>query len=101
MLRDIASNIIIPSNAKKGKSEWLYSVPEGLFEFLQWIRKNYNNVEVLITENGWSDDGQLEDDERIEYLRVSLCLIEKKWITYLNIFVCFVGSYNCNTSSYT
>lgn len=27
-------------------------------------------MEVFITENGWSDDGQLADYERISYLRV-------------------------------
>lgn len=48
---------------------WLYSVPEGLTGILQWIRDNYNNVEVLITENGWSDNGDLDDIGRVEYLR--------------------------------
>lgn len=29
----------------------------------------YNNPSVLLAEIGWSDDGQLNDDGRIEYLR--------------------------------
>lgn len=34
-----------------------------------WIRTEYNNPEVLITENGWSDDGELNDVGRIDYLK--------------------------------
>ncbi|XP_055914788.1 myrosinase 1-like [Eupeodes corollae] len=52
-----------------GKSEWLYSVPEGLEGLLKYIRDEYNNVEVMITENGWSDDGELEDDNRVRYFK--------------------------------
>lgn len=37
-----------------------------------WIKNNYNNIEVIITENGWSDEGQLDDYERIDYLKVKL-----------------------------
>lgn len=54
---------------KRAKSTWLYSVPEGLGDLLRWIRDEYDNPEVIITENGWSDDGELEDTGRIEYLR--------------------------------
>ncbi|CAD7089713.1 unnamed protein product [Hermetia illucens] len=50
------------------KSSWVYSVPDGLGGLLRWIKKEYNNVEVIIAENGWPDDGRLNDDERIEYL---------------------------------
>jgi len=76
-------------NWKQAKSTWLYCVPSGLegilkyiYEMLnqneyriilinfRWIRKNYNNIEVYITENGWSDGGQLDDDDRIEYMKV-------------------------------
>ncbi|XP_049287118.1 myrosinase 1-like [Anopheles funestus] len=51
----------------RAKSSWLYVVPEGLRGILNWIRKRYHNPTVLITENGYSDDGQLEDTERIDY----------------------------------
>jgi beta-glucosidase/6-phospho-beta-glucosidase/beta-galactosidase len=50
---------------------WLALVPGGLREILKWIKKTYNNPQVLITENGWSDWGTLEDDDRITYLKVS------------------------------
>lgn len=45
----------------------MYSVPEGLYQLLLWVKNNYNNTEVQITENGWSDRGELNDVARIEY----------------------------------
>lgn len=35
----------------------------------RWIKNEYNNPTVIITENGWSDRGGLEDDGRIAYFR--------------------------------
>lgn len=35
----------------------------------RYIKKQYNNPRVIITENGWADDGQLNDQDRIEFLR--------------------------------
>lgn len=54
---------------KQARSKWLYSVPQGLGDILRWIKEEYNNPEVFITENGWSDDGELHDIGRVEYLR--------------------------------
>lgn len=54
------------------KSEWLYSVPSGLTQLLSWISNAYGQPEIIITENGWSDDGELEDGNRVEYLRLHL-----------------------------
>lgn len=59
----------------RAKSTWLFSYPEGLRDILIWISKNYNGVETIITENGWSDDGELQDDNRIEYLRLHLSAV--------------------------
>lgn len=56
----------------RAKSTWLFSYPEGLRDILIWISKNYNGVETIITENGWSDDGELQDDNRVEYLRLHM-----------------------------
>lgn len=38
-----------------------------MFRF-RWIRDEYDNPEVIITENGWSDRGELDDQGRITYL---------------------------------
>lgn len=60
------------SSWKQAKTEWIYHVPQGLRDCLRYIKENYNNPEILITENGWSDEGQLEDEDRIVYLREHL-----------------------------
>lgn len=80
---------------KRAKSTWLYSIPSGLGDILRYvlfvpnnialctvemversisrrIKKEYNNPPVILSEIGWSDDGELNDAGRIEYLRVHL-----------------------------
>ncbi|CAH0552234.1 unnamed protein product [Brassicogethes aeneus] len=44
-----------------------YIVPWGTRKFLSWLKNTYNNPEIIITENGVSDDGRLDDDVRIHY----------------------------------
>ncbi|XP_056630136.1 myrosinase 1-like [Diorhabda sublineata] len=61
----------------QGSADWFWDVPWGLRKFLVWLKNNYNNPEIVITENGFSDtSGTLEDDNRITYLEghVSACL---------------------------
>lgn len=72
------------------KSNWLYSVPQGLHDILKWIKDKYDNPIVMITENGWSDDGQLDDEERVEYLKVHLAAITKA-----------INDDKCNVVAYT
>ena len=54
----------------RSASSWLYNVPWGLRKLLNFIRRNYGDPEILITENGWSDDGgdTVNDNTRIWYL---------------------------------
>ncbi|XP_055845430.1 myrosinase 1-like [Episyrphus balteatus] len=56
----------------RGLSRWLYCVPEGMESILKFIRDEYDNVEVIITENGYSDKGDLNDLDRIHYLKSHL-----------------------------
>ncbi len=51
-------------------SDWLKFAPFGMRKVLNWIKNNYNNVPVYITENGVSDhNGTVDDDHRIRFLR--------------------------------
>ncbi|KAH9494597.1 hypothetical protein Btru_019683, partial [Bulinus truncatus] len=60
---------IDPSWVGSGSS-WLFSVPVGFREILNWIKNEYNNVPVYITENGVSDrNGTLRDTHRVTYYR--------------------------------
>ncbi|KAL7024953.1 hypothetical protein ACKWTF_013269 [Chironomus riparius] len=63
---------------KVARSSWLYQVPQGLYDLLNWIRTKYNNPDVYISENGWSDAPlTIEDHDRIEYMRLHLAAISK------------------------
>lgn len=70
---------ILPSwNGTTAQSVWLSLVPGGIRKCLNWIKDNYNNVPVWITENGWSDDGTtLDDINRIKYLKVNYADVAK------------------------
>jgi beta-glucosidase/6-phospho-beta-glucosidase/beta-galactosidase len=46
-------------------------VPWGLRKLLNWIKKAYNDVPVIITANGFPDSGGINDTERTRYLIVS------------------------------
>lgn len=60
-----------PSSA----SPWLKVAPWGLRKLLKWIKKEYNNPLLYITENGYADNGELNDTARIDYHRVTIYTI--------------------------
>ncbi|XP_072377281.1 myrosinase 1-like [Diabrotica undecimpunctata] len=44
--------------------------PQGIYKLVKWVSKTYNNIPIIITENGYPDDGStLEDDKRISYIK--------------------------------
>ncbi|XP_055530223.1 myrosinase 1-like isoform X1 [Wyeomyia smithii] len=51
----------------KSGSVWLHVVPSGMNKLLNWIRKEYNNPPIYVTENGVSDRGGTNDVKRIDY----------------------------------
>lgn len=72
-------------------SNWLFQVPEGFYQLLVWIKNNYNNPLVYITENGWSDEPNLiEDDGRVDYLKTHLAAMSRA-----------INNDNCNVKAYT
>jgi hypothetical protein len=50
---------------------YLQVVPWGFRKLLDWIAKEYNNPPVLITEIGFSDRGEINDRDRVDYHIVS------------------------------
>lgn len=46
------------------------TAPIGLKKLLVWIKNEYSNPPMFITENGFGDNGQLDDLDRISYLKV-------------------------------
>lgn len=59
-------------------------MPEGLHKQLVWIKNQYNNPPVIITENGYADDGRLNDLERIDYMKVKSVLLISKILAPFN-----------------
>ena len=60
-----------------GSPSWLFNVPWSLSKTLLWIKENYNDPEIMVTENGFAVDGEdalqggsaLNDLGRVEYLK--------------------------------
>lgn len=46
-------------------------VPDGFLQTLKWIKNEYEDPEIIITENGFSDYGGIADPRRINYLQVT------------------------------
>lgn len=61
----------------KGHADWFYIVPNGLYDILIWLRDKYNNPKIVITENGFPDDGRLNDEGRIKYVQEHLIKISE------------------------
>nr|XP_034826458.1 myrosinase 1-like [Maniola hyperantus] len=58
---------------EQGACTWFYSYPEGMRKQLAWVKEQYGDVEVIITENGYSSKGyNLQDYDRIKYYREHL-----------------------------
>ncbi|XP_022915768.2 myrosinase 1-like [Onthophagus taurus] len=71
-------------------SSWLKVVPWGFRKLLVWIKNEYNNPEVVVTENGFSDRGELRDCRRINYYN-----------SYLEQLLKAIHEDGCNVSGYT
>nr|XP_022917226.1 myrosinase 1-like [Onthophagus taurus] len=75
---------------ENGTSPWLQVVPWGIRKLLNWIKKEYDNPEVFITANGFSDDGSDNDCRRVHYIN-----------SYLEHILAAIYKDNCNVSAYT
>lgn len=69
---DVGVDYFIEDTWPQAKSSWLYSVPKGLEDILKWIKEKYDNPIVIISENGVSDEGQLDDASRIQYFNAHI-----------------------------
>lgn len=51
-------------------SNWLFFTPDLMRAVLVWIKEQYGNPPVYVTENGFSDNtGQLNDTGRVNYYK--------------------------------
>jgi len=72
-------------------SSWLFSTPELMRDILVWIKDEYNNPPLYITENGFSDKtGQINDADRIDYYKY-----------YINYVMQAINEDKCDVKGYT
>ncbi|XP_063224926.1 myrosinase 1-like [Bacillus rossius redtenbacheri] len=50
-----------------GAATYFRYVPFGMRNILKWVSERYNGVDILITENGWCDSGELNDTMRTRF----------------------------------
>lgn len=68
----------------------LQIVPDGFRDILLKIKNEFENPYVFVTENGISDVGTLEDNQRIQYIYL-----------YLKAMLTAIKQYNCKVVGYT
>lgn len=68
--KDIGVAVEVDPSWRNSSASWLKVVPWGFSKLLKWIKEEYNNPLVYVTENGFADLGQLNDVDRIYYHKV-------------------------------
>jgi beta-glucosidase len=73
-LNPLTRGKVVRKNVPLTKMGWeIY--PDGLYEILTWLRRDYGNPMLYVTENGAAfddiviEDGKVQDDDRIAFLR--------------------------------
>ncbi|XP_023029423.2 myrosinase 1 [Leptinotarsa decemlineata] len=56
-----------PEDWEGSASSWLKVAPWGARKLLKWLKYAYNDTPIMVTENGYSDEGTLNDERRINY----------------------------------
>ncbi|XP_023723771.1 myrosinase 1-like isoform X2 [Cryptotermes secundus] len=77
------------SNWISSASTWLKVVPWGFRKEFNWIKNEYNNPQVFVTENGFSDLGELNDTGRVYF-----------YTTYLTEMLKAIHEDGCNVIGY-
>ncbi|KAG5872459.1 hypothetical protein JTB14_024040 [Gonioctena quinquepunctata] len=68
--KDMGTGLFRNSSWGKTSSDWLFVTPWGIRKALKWIKDHYQNPEIIITENGYSDTGEtLNDSGRTNYIK--------------------------------
>jgi hypothetical protein len=66
----------------------LQITPKGLRDVIVWIKEEYGEEwEIMITENGFADEGELNDTIRIGYLAVSIQYLVELTIIFRSPYV--------------
>ncbi|XP_045455837.1 myrosinase 1-like [Melitaea cinxia] len=70
---DIDVHLTVKPEWKNAGTKWFFIYPEGLRKLLVWLKKEYGDMEIFITENGLASyDIGLDDHDRVEYYKEHL-----------------------------
>lgn len=99
---------VIQTGVRDGKpigppaaSKWLLSYPQGILELLRYIKNNYNNPTIYVTENGVDEvnnygkkpiDELLKDGYRINYYTKHLLNVQRAAAEGVNVIGFFAWS---------
>ncbi|KAL4712790.1 hypothetical protein ACJJTC_011860 [Scirpophaga incertulas] len=50
-------------------SDMFKVTPWGFYKILMWIKAEYDNPPIIVTENGFSSRGGLQDDDRVDFFK--------------------------------
>lgn len=86
-------------NAGKAKTDSGWEIfPEGMYDLLMYLHREYNGIKMMVTENGAAfkdavdNDGKVEDDSRISYLNDHIFQVYKAIRAGVNITGYYVWS---------
>lgn len=104
--KDLGAYQIQDPSWKPSAAGWLKDVPWGFRKLLNWVKKEFNNPLLYITENGFADLGELDDEGRIHYYKVLLLIKRNKYFRkilqgYLNALLEAINIDGCNVKAYT
>ncbi|CAH1236395.1 unnamed protein product [Diabrotica balteata] len=78
--QDMGINTYTDPSWESSSLGWLKVAPWGIVDLLNWIKNNYNNPDIIITENGLCDLGGLDDPRRVNYHKLYLSYIHDAMI---------------------
>lgn len=81
-------------------------VPWGFRKLFNWIKKQYGNPPIIVTENGYPDRGGLQDRDRVVFLKVGRP--SRDWRIpiyyfqeYMKALILSIQEDGCNITGYT
>ncbi|XP_069355808.1 lactase/phlorizin hydrolase-like [Maniola hyperantus] len=67
---ELQATLIYPPGSSYGASPIFPVYPKGIRRMMAWVKRQYGDVDILITENGFSTSGyQLADYRRVNFMR--------------------------------
>ncbi|XP_023951781.1 myrosinase 1 isoform X2 [Bicyclus anynana] len=67
---ELQATLYHPEKATYGTAYILPVYPEGMRKMMSWVKQQYGDYPILITENGFSSTGsQLDDHQRVDYIK--------------------------------